>query len=523
MTVMTLLHRPEPALHPDAPPLQLRVAAHDQSRVEWICTVPMAPAGHTHTYQLTMEFEVPDAIWVPHDPWQRYQVRTRLTSPVLRHEGPDPLASDPRDRLRLRALSVVHALRLGGRKVCKPMLEAQHRDGILRDDEATRVVAALSIALQPAHDHRRWLAQFADHADASLQRESRLADEYVSGHVLLLLTRARAALQTPNARRPSLLSGTTDEVMAALAAALTAEQAYRRATQMHQPAPQSPADIEAYVNRAAQLKKHFQQALFLDVTAFMLDERLRNWIAAAMAMVAAVFYFAWQVSVLNAVSAGATTVSLALAALVGALVYAAKDRIKEVGRSWLAEQLKHTYADRVARLRLQERMDPERREFVLALETITVRRSVEPDRFNPELGRTTPVHRVFIRERLRHTGVAQLHQHGLLGLKHVFRYDLSPLLAKLDDHQKHVPVLGPHGVTLRSGSRVYVLPVTARLTRLDGNGEQELLCQRGHLLLRGRRLVRFLPQGLHSHPAVASAPKVAATAESGPKHEAVAR
>ncbi len=84
---MTLLHRPETPPSRDAPPLQLRVAAHDQSRVEWICTVPMAPAGVTQHFQVTFEFEIPDAIWVPHDPWQRYQVRTRLTSPAVRADG----------------------------------------------------------------------------------------------------------------------------------------------------------------------------------------------------------------------------------------------------------------------------------------------------------------------------------------------------------------------------------------------------------------------------------------------------
>ena len=492
---MTLLHHPETSANPNAPPLRLRVTAHDQSRVEWICTVPMAPPGVTHNYQVVMEFAVPETIWVPHDPWQRYQVRTRLTSPVLRADGREPAASDPRDRLRLRALSVAHALRTSGRALLKPILEAHHRDGVLTQEEAERVVAALPVALQPAHDHRRWLEGHAQSEDASLEREALLADEYTSGHVLLLLTRARAALQLPRMRRATLMSGATAPVLEALTAALQAEHMHRRQKAMHQPAPHAPAEVEAYLNRAAQLKKHFQQALFLDATAFMLDERLRNWIAAAMAMVAAVFYFAWQISVLNAVTTGATTVSLALAGVVGALVYAAKDRIKEVGRSWLAEKLKHTYADRVARLSLQERMDPERREFVLALETITVRRYLEPDHFNPELGRTTPVQRMRIRERLRHTGVAQLHEQGLLGLKHVFRYDLSPLLAKLDDHQKHVPVLGPQGVTLRSGSRVYVLPVTVRLTRHQIDGEQELLCQTGHLLLRGRRLVRFVPSG----------------------------
>ena len=116
------------------------------------------------------------------------------------------------------------------------------------------------------------------------------------------------------------------------------------------------------------------------------------------------------------------------------------------------------------------------------------------------------VHKLRIRERLRHTGLAQLHAHGLLGLKHVFRYDLSPLLAKLDDQQKHVPVLGPEGVMLRSGSRVYVLPVTARLSQLDGDGEREVMCRRGHLVLRGRRLVRFLAHGDASHAAIVAAP-----------------
>ncbi len=490
---MTHLQHPELLTNPDAPPLQLRVAAHDQSRVEWICTVPMAPPGVTQNYQVTFEFEIPDAIWVPHDPWKRYQVRTRLTSPKWQINARRPDAPDPRDRLRLQALSVAHALRVAGRLPVTTLLAAQRRDGVLQTEEAQRAIESLHLALLPAQEHRKLLAEIAPTADASLQREQLLADEYVSGHVLLLLTRVRAALQARHTRKARLLAGDVQPVMDALATALAAEHAHRTERQMRQPAPHTVAEVEAYVNRAAQLKKHFQQALFLDATAFMLDERLRNWIAATMAMVAAVFYFAWQISVLNAVTTGATTVSLALAALVGALVYAAKDRIKEVGRSWLAEKLKHTYADRIARLRLQERMDPQRSEFVLARETITMHKYLEPDRFNPELGRTTPVHRLRIRERLRHTGLAQLQAQGLLGLKHVFRYDLSPLLAKLDDHEKHVPVAGPHGVTLRAGSRVYVLPVVVRLSRQEADGDRELLCQRGHLLLRGRQLVRFSP------------------------------
>lgn len=490
---MTFARHPETPPDPAAPPLQLRVAAHDQSRVEWICTVPMAPPGATHNYQVTLELQVPDAIWVPHDPWQRYQVRTRLTSPAPPAQHRQVSALDPRDRLRLQALSVAHALRVSGREPVRMLRNARRRDGELSDDEAGRVNAALRQALQHAQQYRQARTAEAAVTDPSLQREQALADEYVSGHVMLLLTRVRAALQTRAATRPALLSGASDRVIDALTEALTAEHSYRHGAQMHQPAPHTPLDVEAYVNRAAQLKKHFQQALFLDATAFMLDERLRNWIAAIMAMVAAVFYFAWQISVLNAVTTGATTVSLVLAAIVGALVYAAKDRIKEVGRSWLAEKLKHQYADRIAKLRLQARMDPQSSEFVLARETITVRKYLAPDRFNPELGRTMSVYQLRIRERLRHVGLPQLHAQGLLGLKHVFRYDLSPLLAKLDDTRKHVPVLGPHGLVLRPGARVYVLPVVVRLSRQDADGDHELLVQRGHLLLRGRQLVRFAP------------------------------
>ena len=498
---MTLLHPAEPPPSPLAPLPQLRVSAHDQSRVEWVVTTPMAAPDFVQNYLVSFDIEIPDAIWVAHDPWQRYQVRTRLTSPALATAEARE-ARDPRDQLRLRALAVARALKLATQLPSRILAGAHRRDGVLQEAEATAIVADLERALAMAAGERDQLRKVVVDIDPSLEREQRLADEYISGQVLLLVSAVRSAMQRPRGRRVTELRGAIQPLATLLAKALQAEHSHRHATAIRQPAPHTPKDVEAYVNRAAQLKKHFQQALFLDATAYMLDERLRNWIAAAVAMVAAVFYFAWQVSVLNAATTGATTVSLALAAIVGALVYAAKDRIKEVGRTWLADKLKHTYADRVVHLRLQARTDPQRQDFVLARETITVLRQLQPDHFNPELGRTTLVHHLRIRERLRHRGLALLHQQGLLGLKHVFRYDLSPLLAKLDDHEKAVPVLGPHGVMIRSGSRVYVLPVVARLCRQDGDREVEVQILRGHLLLRGRRLVRFSPREPHAGPEV---------------------
>lgn len=477
--------------HPFAPPPQLRLGVHDRSRAEWICTVPMASPGQVHNYEVTLELQIPDQLWVPHDPWQRYQVRTRLTSPSLQA----PLASrDPRDRLRLRALAVAHALKLAQKEPVLLLRQVKNRDGVLQPAEAAQLVTWMHAAMAQAEEVRTELANVVAPRDPSLERERDLADEYVSGHVLLLVARLRAALNRRVQRRLVLVDGATETVLEALKTILQSEQNHRLHHQFRQPAPRTRAEVQAYVNRSAQLKKHFQQALFLDAAAYMLDDRLRNWIAAAMAMVAAVFYFAWQVSVLNAVSAGATTVSLMLAALVGALVYAAKDRIKEVGRTWLADKLKHTYADRVVHLHLQERMDPQRVQLALARETITFQRHLEADRFNPELGKTSLVHHIVIRERLRHAGLVQLHEQGLVGLKHVFRYDLTPFLAKLDDSQKHVPVLADGAVQIRGGSRVYALPIVVKLSRTDGRKDQELLTQRGHLLLRGRSVVRFVTQ-----------------------------
>jgi hypothetical protein len=64
-----------------------------------------------------------------------------------------------------------------------------------------------------------------------------------------------------------------------------------------------------------------------------------------------------------------------------------------------------------------------------------------PDPLNPESGATTASTIV----RYVHRGVAYakdaLRDGGVRRVKHVFRYDLSPLFARLDDAVKQVPVL----------------------------------------------------------------------------------
>lgn len=478
---------PEPAPKPF-----LRMNVHDRSRVEWVATVPVAPAGQTHTWEVEFEAEIADQMWVPHQPWDHFQVRTRLTSPVMapghRMVGP------PIDQLRRRALAATHELKLAARGPLHVLEAAVRRDRILREEESAEVVRLLRTALEKAQAAREACDYLCDVRDPALQREQLLVDEWVSTHVILLVTRLTAALQGKRTRAgpPRPLGGDVGPVETALRDALLGEQEHRADVGIGSSIARNRHDVELFINRAAQLKKHFQQALFLDARAYMLDSRLRNWIAVVVAMIASTFYFVWQIYVLNAaMTAGSTTVSLMMAGLIAALVYAAKDRIKELGRDWVSRRLKHSYADRVAHLHLQQRMDPHRTKLALARETIHVRRRVEPDRLNPGLGRTTVMHQIHVHELLRHTGLKLLHDQGLTGMKHVFRYDLSPLFDKLDDHVKRVPVATAGGVRTLAATRVYSIPVSLRLRQVGVENPVEI-CERGLVLVRRRGLERFV-------------------------------
>ncbi len=481
-----------PSDHDDTEP-HLRVAVHDRSRLEWVATVPLAPRGKSRTWEIVLEADVADAIWVPHQPWDHFQVRTRLTSPLLqpgrRQAGPAI------DQLRRRGLAAVHELKLATRLPMRILEQARRRDRTLTEAEADSVIVALHQAVQRAQTARVSWDYLVDAGSESLVTEQRLVDEFLSCQILMLITRLTQAMRgremVGRAAKPlKSIDGSVARLDAALADAILEEQAYRRRVGVSAYRIRGPHDVEVYLNRAAALKKHFQQALFLDAHAYMLDARLRNWIAVMVAMVASTFYFAGQIWVLNAaMSTAQTTVSLAIACLIAALVYAAKDRIKEVGRDWVVRRVKNSYANRIANLHLQARMDPEQTKLATARETITVTKRLEPDVLNPDLGRTAAVHQIIVREHLKHSGLKVLHDQGLTGLKHVFRYDLSPLFDKLDDQAKQVPVLTSEGVRTMAAARVYSLSLRVTLREVGGT---TLITETGELLLRRRGLIRFV-------------------------------
>lgn len=505
-----------PRLSENAPLPELRVAVHDRSRLEWIATVPVAAPGQTHTWDITMQADIPDAMWVPHQPWNHFQVRSRLTSPRLRPG--QQLVGPQTDQLRRRTLAVVHELKFETVRLQRALAAVRKRDGQLRSEEAEWIGEGVLRATLQAKQGRLKLLDLSqqsalrqgdrgDGADDSrgdamaLQREVALAVEFISNQIIMLVTQLTRTLDgAPERPKRKPMAGEALRLRTVLHQQLVDETQFRRAAGMRYPELHSNSAVDGYLQRAAQLKKHFQQAVFLEANAYMLDQRLRNWIAIAMAMVASTFYFVWQVWILNtATNAANTTFSLLVAGSIAALVYAAKDRIKEVGRDWLARRVKHGYADRVAHLSLQAHMDPKRSAFGLARETIDITSSLAPDLLNAELGNTHLVHHLHVRERLRHTGMQVLQQQGLVGLKHVFRYDLSPLLVKLDDQPKHVLLVDGGQLKTRKATRLYLIPVAVQMRLV---GTDVVAEQRGYVRLRRRGLERFVAvRGPQTSPA----------------------
>ncbi len=499
------IRAPEPA----GPKPDLRIGVHDRSRLEWVATVPIAPPGEQHTWNITLHAEIPDAMWLDHAPWNHFTVRSRLTSPALalgrRQLGPDI------DQLRRKTMAAVHDLKGATAELARALRKSRRAEQPITDEQARAHAAHLWQAVLDAWAARERFAPKGERDSEALQREHRLADEFVSNQILMLVTevaRTMGPARLDGKKRVVRLTGATQPLQAALSDVLAAETQWRRNAGVRWAAVSEPHAIEGFIQRAAQLKKHFQQALFLDARAYMLDQRLRNWIAIAMAMIASTFYFVWQIWVLNsAMNTATTTNSLLIAGLIAGVIYAGKDRIKEVGREWVTKRVRRTYGDRIANLHLQRRMDSKHSRFALARETILVDRRQQADPLNPALGKTQVTHHLEITEKLRHTGLPILREQGLLGLKHVFRYDLSPLLVKLDDQKKRVPVYNGEQVVNRSVTRVYMIAIRVWMQRSDS---EEVLEHKGILRLRRSGLERFVevvdaasrPRRQRSAPAV---------------------
>jgi len=482
---------------------KVRVGVHDASRLEWSLSLPLPDTenGKPAPYSLRVEIQIPQNAFVRHLPWDQMQAFTRLDGPAV---AP---ASDTVtiDALRRGALAMANQLARasdGFKRHCRlaASLFATAPHSELEDALTIWIEAALRIAQESRE--RRTRAENEEPSELTCERK--LVDEYVSVRLLEMLAGAERALSNvieSKSRHAVRLAPVVAEVEARLAQALSEELAYREAQGFTNADPASPYALERYLERSSRLKKHFQEVLFLEQETFQVAERAYHWIAAFVAVLASTWAFAWQIALMNQANA-ATTVSsgVVVLAIAAGLVYAGKDRIKEIGRNWMTHRVQRVWgAQRISRYRAPHRRLPTRDIVVTARESFNQSVSSLPDALNPECGAFTPIMVLTYEHRGEVVPNAQLVRSGVRRVKHVFRYDLSPIFARLDDATKPVPVLDDASRRVRfiDAPRCYRMPVTVAL---ESGGRS--YTERATLVLHKRGLER-LERDKDSNPSLA--------------------
>jgi len=470
---------------------KVRVGVHDASRLEWSLSLPLPENDVPVTYSLKVEMQIPQNAFVRHAPWDQMQAFTRLDGAGSSFAVDDVVTIDA---LRRSALAMANQLTRasdGFQRHCRlaGSLFATAPHSELEDALTIWIEAADRIA----QEARERLHREKDTEAAELTRERKLVDEYISVRLFEMLAGAERALSnvvSAKSVHAARLAPVIAVVEARLGEALATELTYRAEHGFANADPTSPQDLEAYLDRSSRLKKHFQEVLFLEQESFQVAERAYHWIAGFVAVVASTWAFAWQIALANQANA-ATTVSGSLLALavVAGLVYAAKDRIKEIGRNWMTHRVHRVWgAQRITRYRAPRRRLPARDIVVTARESFNQATTTIPDPLNPECGASTAVTVLSYEHRGEVAPSPQLLSSGVRRVKHVFRYDLSPLFARLDDATKPVPVLCDQSRRVRfiDAPRCYRLPISVEI---ECGGQK--YTEAGSLVMHKRGLERL--------------------------------
>jgi hypothetical protein len=481
---------------------RVRVGVHDASRLEWSLSVPLPePSAPAVAYSLRVELHIPQNAFVRHAPWDQMQAFTRLDGPAVSAAG-DIVTIDA---LRRGALAMANQLARasdGLQRHCRlaASLFATAPHSELEDALTIWIEAAIRIA----HEARERLTLIDCEEALELGRERRLVDEYVSVRLFEMLAGAERALtgiSESKSRHATRLAPVIAAVEARLAGALSDELGYRAAHGFANADPTSPQALEQYLDRSSRLKKHFQEVLFLEQESFQIAERAYHWIAAFVAVIASTWAFAWQIALMNRASAASTVSSgVVMLAVVAGVIYATKDRIKEIGRNWMTHRVHRVWgAQRITRYRAPHRRLPGRDVVVTARESFNQSLMQLPDPLNPESGATTAITVLTYDHRGEVAPNAQLLSSGVRRVKHVFRYDLSPLFARLDDATKPVPVLDDAKGRVRfiDAPRCYRLPI---LVEIESAGQKHT--EHATLVMHKRGLER-LERDKDSNPSLA--------------------
>ncbi len=449
---------------------RVRVAVHDASRIEWSLSVPL-PKDAPLDYSLRVEIQIPSNTFVRHAPWDQMQAFTRLDGPAVSPHG-EAVSIDELRRGALAMASQLARASDGFARHCRlaGSLFATAAHSELEDALTVWIEAAVRVSL----DARERLTRSPGAIEEApeLQRERLLVDEYISVRFLDALAGAERGLSgLAESKSPHIASilPVLAVVERRLADVLSAELAYREQRGFGNADPSSPNALERYLERASLLKKHFQEVLFLDPETYHVAERANHWIAGFVAVVASTWAFAWQIALTNQASSAQTfSTGLLTLALIAGVVYAAKDRIKEIGRTWMTTRVHRVWgAQRITRYRAPARRLPRRDVLVTARESFDQGVASLPDPLNPSSGATVPVTVLSYEHKGRVSPHAELLASGVRRVKHVFRYDLSPMFGRLDNALKPVPVLDTSSAVAKvrfiDAPRCYRVPIRVRV------------------------------------------------------------
>ena len=482
---MSALKLPKPPLAPRSvgteggasDPSPLRIGVYDASRMEWSVSLPL-PTDGSVPFTIEARLKIPESAYVEHFPWKQLQQYTRLDGPQLADTG--NVCSI--DELRRNVLAVANHLTRtsdGFSRHCRlaGSLFATTRPEGLEDI----LLAAIAGAERVVEEGRQRLTQPGDGDADEVLRERMLVDEYLSVCLLEMLAGAERALGTlGTSRAPYVaeLAPTIALTEARISEALARELLHRADLGYLKAEPRRPRALERYLDRTSQLKKHFQEVLFLEPETVHMLDRLSHLTAGFVALVASTWAFAWQFALLEkGISSGARFGSgLTTVALVAGLIYATKDRLKDIGRNFLSRKLNDVYdVQRFTKFRAPARRLPGRDVIVTASECFKHRTETLPDPLNPESGAVVSYSVVIFKSRGHVRTQMQLLASGVRRIKHVFRYDLSPLFSRLDDSTRPVPVLCPDTRKVRfvDAPRAYRLPFEVRVTCGSQTMEEE--------------------------------------------------
>lgn len=457
---------------------EVRLEVHDASRLEWAVSLPLPQNKPVH-FEIELAVEIPSNTFVQHSPFDQLQKYVRL-------DGPEDVASGAAvtiDGLRRGAIAVANRLARaseGFARHCRAEASPFAGDGA---DHLAAMRTWLENGREVLAAARARLAGAPEDESADLKRERGLVDEFLSGRFLELLGGAERVL------RSSPLADEDKRAFAEEITAMLVAETQQRTTKRFASAElRSERDLERYLDRASQLKKHFQEVLFLEAEEVAVAQRLHHLLAAVAAILASFWAFVFQIWFASGSTSSRVSSSVVVVAVLAGLAYAIKDRIKEVGRSWVQTNVHRFYAQRIAKYRAPQKTHPGGEVVVRSKESFVREEQTRPDPLNAKSGARVPVTILRYRQRGTIAPQASLARAGVTRVKHVFRYDLSPLFARLDDATKPVPVFDEETNRLHfaDAPRAYRVPLELRV---DFGGTEQV--ERSALVMNKRGLDRI--------------------------------